>query len=311
MTTTVEPRPSTLTAPALTGLQHIGLTVRDIAASEAWYTNVLGLDRVFVEPHGTGDGYAVVMTRPGSGLFVGLDHHPDADREMFSPLRTGLDHLAIGLPSREAIDEWIVHLDALGVDHEAVFESAEPAPHALVVFRDPDGIPIELFWYGGGTAGQPHLPPRAGARPRTSTELPHCQLDQQPEDSRYVDAILVEASSWPSVLGGPSAISVEGARALMLDASVAAGPKEAFMVGQEFCHVHAQGDFSLHAALPLTLAAAAERSGWAEPHFFVRTGQAPATIVMLYAPRDRAEQDVVLGLVRASYEYALNPQPAR
>jgi catechol 2,3-dioxygenase-like lactoylglutathione lyase family enzyme len=310
MTTAVETHPSTLTAPALTGLQHIGLTVRDIVASEAWYTNVLGLVRAFVEPHATGEGYAVVMTHPSTGLFVGLDHHPDADREMFSPLRTGLDHVALGLASREAIDEWIAHLDTLGVDHEAVFESAEPAPHALVVFRDPDGIPIELFWYGGETAGQPHLPLRAGSRPRTSTELPHCQLDQQPEDSRHVDAILAEASRWPSVLAGPSAISVEGARALMLDAGTAAGPKEAFMVGQEFCHVHAQGDFSLHAALPLPLAAAAEHSGWAEPHFLAHTGQAPATIVMLYAPRDRAEQDVVLGLVRASYEYALNQQPA-
>jgi hypothetical protein len=30
---------------------------------------------------------------------------------------------------------------------------------------------------------------------------------------------------------------------------------------------------------------------------------------MLYAPRDRAEQDVVLGLVRASYEFALDQRP--
>ena len=42
------------------------------------------------------------MTRPGTGLFVGLDHHPDADRETFSPQRTGLDHLALQLASREA-----------------------------------------------------------------------------------------------------------------------------------------------------------------------------------------------------------------
>ena len=159
-------------------------------------------------------------------------------------------------------------------------------------------------------AGQPHLPPRAGSRPCTSTEIPHCQLDQQPDDSPRIDAILAEALTWPLVLAGPSAISVEGARGLTLDPSTAAGPSEAFMVGREFCHSHAQGDFSLHAALPLPLAAAAERAGWAEPHFLAHTGQAPATIVMLYAPRDRAEQDVVLELVRASYEFALNRQPA-
>jgi glyoxylase I family protein len=149
MTTTAESSPATRAVPAVTGLQHLGLTVRDIAASEAWYTQVLGLVRVFTEPHPAGGGYAVVMTRPGTGLFVGLDYHPGADREMFSPLRTGLDHLALQVASRDDIDAWIAHLDGAGVEHGQVFETAEPAPHALVVFRDPDGIPIELFWYGG------------------------------------------------------------------------------------------------------------------------------------------------------------------
>jgi glyoxylase I family protein len=122
--------------------------VSDVAASEAWYAKVLGLVRAFVEPHASGDGYAVVMTRPNSALFFGLDHHPDADQKRFSPLRTGLDHVAFGLDSREAIDEWIFYLDTLGVEHEALVEVAEPVPHAMVVLHDPDGIPVELFWVG-------------------------------------------------------------------------------------------------------------------------------------------------------------------
>jgi glyoxylase I family protein len=149
MTTATEAPSLTQTAPALTGLHHLGLTVRDIVVSEAWYTRVLGLARVFVEPHATGDGYAVVMTRPGTALFVGLDHHPEADREMFSPLRTGLDHLALQVPTREDIDGWVAHLDTIGVGHGAVAEGAEPVPHAQVVLRDPDGVPVELFWLGG------------------------------------------------------------------------------------------------------------------------------------------------------------------
>lgn len=147
------------------------------------------------------------------------------------------------------------------------------------------------------------LPARSGPRPRTSTQIPHSQLDQQPADSRYVDDILTEALTWPAVQAGPSRISVEGARALFLDPSGATGPAEA-LIEQEFCHVHAQGDHSLHAILPIELAGAAERAGWAEPHFLVHTGQAPPTVVMLYAPRDEIEQEVVLGLVRASYEFA-------
>jgi len=156
--------------------------------------------------------------------------------------------------------------------------------------------------------GTSHLPARTGPRPRTSSEIPHSQLDQQPADGRHVDAILAEAATWPAVIAGPSQISVDGARALTLDTSSPGGPPEAFMVGREFCHVHAQGDFSLHATLPLPLADAAERAGWAEPHFLVHTGQAPATVVMVYAPRDDSERDVVMQLVRASYEFALGAQ---
>jgi len=136
-------------------------------------------------------------------------------------------------------------------------------------------------------------------------------MDQQPDNSRYADAILAEALAWPSVVGGPSAISVEGASALTLDSGAAGGPPEAFLIDREFCHVHAQGDYSLHAVLPIPLAKAAERAAWAEPHYLVKTGQAPATLVMIYAPRDRGEFDVVLGLVRASYEFALGPRPQR
>ena len=155
----------------------------------------------------------------------------------------------------------------------------------------------------------PDLPPRTGPRPRTSTDIPHRQLDQQPADGRHVDAILTEALTWAGVLGGPSDISIDGARGLTLDESSPGGPAEAFMVGREFCHLHAQGDFSLHAALPVPLAIAAERAGWAEPHFLVHTGQAPPTVVMIYAPRDDLERHLVQRLVRASYEFALTTTP--
>lgn len=58
-------------------------------------------------------------------------------------------------------------------------------------------------------------------------------------------------------------------------------------------------------ALPVPLAAAVEQAGWAEPHFLVHQGVLPPTIVMLYAPRDEDEAQVVLGLVLSSYEHAM------
>ncbi len=148
MTAHTETSLATQAHPGLTSIQHVGLTVRDISASEAWYTRVLGLVRAFVEPHSSGNGHTVVMTRPGTALFMGLDHHPAADQTRFSELRTGLDHLALQVASRDEIDKWVIHLDGMGVERGPLFEATEPAPRAQVTFRDPDGIPIELFWLG-------------------------------------------------------------------------------------------------------------------------------------------------------------------
>jgi len=153
-------------------------------------------------------------------------------------------------------------------------------------------------------AAQAQLPQRSGARPRTTSTFPHSQLDQQPTDTRHIEAVFAEAATWPTVREQPSTISVQGSRALVVEPDAETGPAEAFMVGREFCHVHAQGDLSLHATLPVSLAEAAEHAGWAESHFLVRTGQAPPTVLLLYAPRDEAEGDVILSLVRASYEFA-------
>ena len=42
----------------------------------------------------------------------------------------------------------------------------------------------------------------------------------------------------PGVEERPSAISVPGARAMGLSEGVPTGPREAFMIGREFAHIH-------------------------------------------------------------------------
>lgn len=148
------------------------------------------------------------------------------------------------------------------------------------------------------------LPRRAGGRPTTTSHIPHTQIDQQPPDSRYLTEVLTAASTWPRVRLGASGISVEGARALLLVDDVPVGPAEAFMVGREFAHGHAQGDHSLHLTLPLEVVDEVEAAGWAEPHFLVQTGHLPRTHVMVYAPREREEVMVALDIVRESYKFA-------
>ena len=81
------------------------------------------------------------------------------------------------------------------------------------------------------------LPKRSGSRPRTTPTNPHIQLEQNPE-RQVVEELARRVFALPGVEERPSAISVPGARALWLREDVPAGPREAFMVGREFAHIH-------------------------------------------------------------------------
>jgi catechol 2,3-dioxygenase-like lactoylglutathione lyase family enzyme len=133
-------------APGVTGYHHLGLTVCDVDRSEEWYGKVFGFQRAFVEPHHEGTGYAVVMNIPGTPVFMGLDKHDAHEGEQFAEHRTGLDHLGIGVATREDLDRWVAHLDALGVAHSPINDITEPFPAATLCFRDPDNIALELMW---------------------------------------------------------------------------------------------------------------------------------------------------------------------
>jgi Luciferase len=147
------------------------------------------------------------------------------------------------------------------------------------------------------------LPRRAGPRPTTTPTNPHTQLDQQPADSAQRERLTTTAFALPGVRERPSLISVPGARALWL-AEGAGGPPEAFMIGAEFAHLHPGDDQSLHAMLPPELVDPAIAAGWAEVHPVAKRGLIPANAVMLYAPRDDAERDVIESLLRASHAFA-------
>lgn len=151
------------------------------------------------------------------------------------------------------------------------------------------------------------LPERRGPRPRTTATNPHSQLDQQPPPAGAAslrDALAEAVFALADVREGPSAVSVPGARALWLAPAAARGPREAFLVGTEFAHLHPAPDWSLHAALPPALAEEAIARGWAEVHPVARRGVLPPNVVMIYAPRDEAEVKVVADLVRAAHAFA-------
>jgi hypothetical protein len=152
------------------------------------------------------------------------------------------------------------------------------------------------------------VPNRRGSRPRTTPTNPHTQLEQNPQPE-MVEELAWRVFALPGVEERPSAISVPGARALWLRDKLPAGPREAFMIGREFAHIHPLPDGSLHAALPPEVAQEAISKGWAEQHPVARLGYIPQNVVMIYAPRDAQEVEVVAGLVIGAYRYASGVVP--
>ena len=119
-----------------------------------------------------------------------------------------------------------------------------------------------------------------------------------------VDELARRVFALPGVEERPSTISVPGARALWLREDLPTGPQEAFMIGREFAHIHPVPDASLHAALPPEVAQEAISKGWAEQHPVARMGYIPQNVVMIYAPSDWQEIEVVAELVVEAYRYA-------
>jgi Family of unknown function (DUF5519) len=143
---------------------------------------------------------------------------------------------------------------------------------------------------------------RPGARPSTTPTNPHTQVTQNaPQDLQ--ERVFASASSLPGVVVGPSAVSVPGARAFHLPASTDA-PHEAFMVRQEFAHLHPPSDGSLHMALPPDVVDRVIDNGWAERHPLAGRHGLPGNIVMVYGPRDDDELAVVEDLLQASHAFA-------
>lgn len=127
---------TTLNIPAIT---HVAVTVSDIEASTAWYTNLLGAEPVLDEDTGP---FRHVVYSVGATL-LGLHTFPKLnDSAAFDEHRPGLDHIAFGCASREELASWVGRLDELGIAHGGIVDAHYGSG---LSFRDPDNIALELF----------------------------------------------------------------------------------------------------------------------------------------------------------------------
>jgi len=130
---------------SFSGVAHLALVVRDMAASVAFYEEVLGFERVGEVREGPPEaGHPRRLVRhPDSGLVLGIHEPHRRSGDRFDPQRTGLDHVAVGVAAREDLDAWSERLDAHGVEHSPVRDAGYAE---FVSFCDPDGIAWELWW---------------------------------------------------------------------------------------------------------------------------------------------------------------------
>ncbi|GAA4830852.1 VOC family protein [Actinomycetospora corticicola] len=128
----------------VSGIAHVALVVRDMAASAEFYGRVLGFEAVTERLEGPPEARhpRQLLRHPGSGITLGIHEPLDGSGERFSPQRTGLDHVALTVADRTALDAWGEQLDAHGVEHSPVRDIGYAQ---FISFADPDGIAWEVW----------------------------------------------------------------------------------------------------------------------------------------------------------------------
>ena len=132
------------------GVDHLRLSVTDIARSKAFYEHVFGWPVVVdasdrVDEPGVRESpeqfYGGTVYRTSAGELFGL--RPVAAGERFDSARTGLDHVSFRVDSREDLVAARRRLEDAGIPHGEVTDLPESGL-AILSFSDPDGVHLEL-----------------------------------------------------------------------------------------------------------------------------------------------------------------------
>ena len=125
---------------------HVRLTVTDIERSRAFYDDVFGLPVAFELPADADEQTREQLAFLFGGVIYALGDSllglRPVGSEGFDEDRTGLDHVSFAVDSRADLDAAAAMLDERGVAHSGV---KDIGVGAILEFRDPDGIALELF----------------------------------------------------------------------------------------------------------------------------------------------------------------------
>lgn len=130
----------------INGIHHLGFTVKDAEVSAAWYVEVLGFRRVGEHEAPDGAFRKVFLRHDNLPARIGLTEHRAGRKDAFDETRIGLDHLSFGVTDRAELDAWLTRLDAARAEYSQIATANSIPGAAVVVFRDPDNIQLEIFF---------------------------------------------------------------------------------------------------------------------------------------------------------------------
>ena len=108
-------------APTVASINHVGLTVKDIAASKRWYSQLLDFK---VASELEQDGYKLaILERDGVPFSIGLFEFEVNPGDGFDAHRPGMNHLAFTVPTRGQLDDWLHRFGEMDIENSGIHES--------------------------------------------------------------------------------------------------------------------------------------------------------------------------------------------
>lgn len=155
------------------------------------------------------------------------------------------------------------------------------------------------------------LPNRKGSRPKTGNALPHLQFSDNSTKKIY-DELAKWLFSLEHVEERPTIISVKGARAAWIQDDYQNVNNTVLQVGREFTHIHPpiedEHGGSLHLSLARQDCNTLISKSWAEYHP-MDSFAFPEKVfghILIYAPRDKEELEVIKTIIETSYKLVTN-----
>jgi catechol 2,3-dioxygenase-like lactoylglutathione lyase family enzyme len=125
-------------AMTTTGVHHVALRSTDLARSRRFYADTLGFPIVLDTP-------AIFLFLAGqTAVAVRGPEMQTPDKDVFSPFRAGLDHLALACADERELERVAAALAAANVENAGI--KLDPTLNRrYVAFKDPDRIAWELY----------------------------------------------------------------------------------------------------------------------------------------------------------------------